>query len=1106
MRLLVVAIVCFIAFASGQVINQRGHSTEIVPWAQALADYFTDAASTLKTPEIQQLYDEATYAAEDRNPEELSERLKEFIENIFNKKTASAERIAEQVRTSWSAYQANPSSVVKSDWYDSSDVNKLPTKLADDTRFPNVAGGIDNSTSVIKIASTVTLGEVEDAIHWSDSLNDIFVENLQNDDSLKWQYFGSVVGLHRTYPGKEWSHKVVNQNKVYNNYDPRFRPWFVEASSGAKNVIILLDVSGSMTINGRIDFAKQAANTVIDTLTEKDFFNVIAFRDQAFFVSCLNTYLVRGSSSNRALFKEAISELRAEGGTNFEAGFQEVFNLLDRTFAQHNPDENIITHSACLTSILFLTDGNSIDPEDLIKEYQETHPKNNVKVFSYTMGNNIDRRIPQKLACDLSIGTYNHIREGGDLTTIMGLYYTFMAEGVSVWSAPYFDASGLGVMVTRAIPVYVGREFIGTVGVDITLNEIDQQTRNFMESYFSESSYAFVITGEGKTVIHPRTRALKNPIFRDIAELEMIDGEPQAFLQDVRRPMLFKNTGTVVIDGAPQVIPRGNSLESGYRVKFVRKTYSYRPVTGTDFAVCIVIPENISYNLNPKQDFSSQEPKIVYHRLSFYQTVPLTLSPSHKGQPILNVPGRTAVQVSPFGFCNPSAYLTKEKESNEDIERVLEQLGNTTFDPLQKCPPPSSTDTTTIKSQVSGTVQWTQAIDELWTAEPFRDDVAFMYFGAEDGVFRIYPGIQIFKTYDHTRRPWYLRSLAFPSQTAVSVPYFDETAKDTVITISRSVFQGCRASNNGSSPSCVHTPESDSVAGVAGADVYYTSFWEYVYGPTGVLGLPFEDESKSCTNPNNLCYVIDNHGYLIVHPDYSPDNYTSKFFGEKETPLLQELIKLGVFYQDDSEDFFSGCDIESSTSKRDFNTVFNSFSDGGNEDTTNLENCIKQIKIYTLNSTVLPEGKVITSALNTRCQSAFFTITNIKGTNLYLVTLLDNKNLVDDTSQQCDVILPTVTQKDLAPCDQDPTKEFQRILPTCNRRVDVPCAKTCPGTSEDGFTVCSGRGDCFNGRCLCGINEGVVMNGTDCSHGFMPKSNLWILILGVLAVIASIVL
>ena len=37
-----------------------------------------------------------------------------------------------------------------------------------------------------------------------------------------------------------------------NNYDPRVRPWYVAASTGPKDVVLILDTSGSMGNHGRI--------------------------------------------------------------------------------------------------------------------------------------------------------------------------------------------------------------------------------------------------------------------------------------------------------------------------------------------------------------------------------------------------------------------------------------------------------------------------------------------------------------------------------------------------------------------------------------------------------------------------------------------------------------------------------------------------------------------------------------------------------------------------------------------------------------------------------------------------------------------------------------
>ena len=64
------------------------------------------------------------------------------------------------------------------------------------------------------------------------------------------------------------------------DYDPRFRPWYVTATSGGKNVILMVDISGSMDGN-RINLAKEAAKSVINTLSNNDFIGVITFSSTA---------------------------------------------------------------------------------------------------------------------------------------------------------------------------------------------------------------------------------------------------------------------------------------------------------------------------------------------------------------------------------------------------------------------------------------------------------------------------------------------------------------------------------------------------------------------------------------------------------------------------------------------------------------------------------------------------------------------------------------------------------------------------------------------------------------------------------------------------------
>merc|ERR1712107_182566 len=60
-------------------------------------------------------------------------------------------------------------------------------------------------------------------------------------------------------------------------YDPRFRPWYASAATGPKNIVIIIDKSGSMRDYDRMNIAKAAIKKVLNTLTWSDFAQVIYF-------------------------------------------------------------------------------------------------------------------------------------------------------------------------------------------------------------------------------------------------------------------------------------------------------------------------------------------------------------------------------------------------------------------------------------------------------------------------------------------------------------------------------------------------------------------------------------------------------------------------------------------------------------------------------------------------------------------------------------------------------------------------------------------------------------------------------------------------------------
>mmetsp|Transcript_10206 Transcript_10206/g.8953 ORF Transcript_10206/g.8953 Transcript_10206/m.8953 type:complete len:116 (-) Transcript_10206:805-1152(-) len=77
----------------------------------------------------------------------------------------------------------------------------------------------------------------------------------------------------------EWP--IIEDCRDGSGFDPRFRPWFANAATGPKDIIILIDTSGSMSSQGKMKLAINAAKKVLGTLTEHDYFGIIDFNASA---------------------------------------------------------------------------------------------------------------------------------------------------------------------------------------------------------------------------------------------------------------------------------------------------------------------------------------------------------------------------------------------------------------------------------------------------------------------------------------------------------------------------------------------------------------------------------------------------------------------------------------------------------------------------------------------------------------------------------------------------------------------------------------------------------------------------------------------------------
>ena len=101
-----------------------------------------------------------------------------------------------------------------------------------------------------------------------------------------------------------------------------------------------MDVSGSMA-GTRISIARDAAITVINTLTFADYVQVVTFSTEA---STFGTTLVQASKVNKDALIAHVGNVPVGGSTNFEAGLALAFSVLDASVG---------SDSGCRAAILF---------------------------------------------------------------------------------------------------------------------------------------------------------------------------------------------------------------------------------------------------------------------------------------------------------------------------------------------------------------------------------------------------------------------------------------------------------------------------------------------------------------------------------------------------------------------------------------------------------------------------------------------------------------------------------------------------------------------------------------------------------------------------------
>lgn len=223
------------------VVTPSPKKEQVSIWAASISkqiEYLTGNFSGAK--ELKTNYEKLDLEVKQVDGHQMVQELSNKLNKFFSEKVSALRQLAEQAEQAEDEFGDNEDDddLV----YNNGKTNLTHLNLTFDAHF-GVKVNFDQSIVHVPTEVYDRGPAVARDIEWTKKLNTVFNQNLKDRPSLSWQYFGTAEGIHRQYPGRQWPLPPVG---VPDMYDARRRPWYIQGASSPKDVVLLIDISGSM--------------------------------------------------------------------------------------------------------------------------------------------------------------------------------------------------------------------------------------------------------------------------------------------------------------------------------------------------------------------------------------------------------------------------------------------------------------------------------------------------------------------------------------------------------------------------------------------------------------------------------------------------------------------------------------------------------------------------------------------------------------------------------------------------------------------------------------------------------------------------------------------
>ncbi|XP_039374605.1 voltage-dependent calcium channel subunit alpha-2/delta-1 isoform X6 [Mauremys reevesii] len=856
-------------------------ATTIKSWVDKMqVDLVTLARSASGVDELAKIYTKYSdlYTVEANNARDLVEIAASNIEKLLSNRSKALVNLAKEAETFQAAHQwrdefGNNEIIYYNAKDDQNDSEKNETETGsqkirpvfeDDAVFGRQISyqhaAVHIPTDIYE-GSTIVLNE----LNWTGALDEVFKKNREEDPTLLWQVFGSATGLARYYPASPWVDKSRTPNKI-DLYDVRRRPWYIQGAASPKDMLILVDASGSVS-GLTLKLIRTSVIEMLETLSDDDFVNVVSFNNNAQNVSCFN-HLVQANVRNKKKLKEAVYKISAKGITDYKKGFIYAFQQLQN----HSG-----SRANCNKIIMLFTDGGEERAQEIFNTYNKDKK---VRVFTFSVGqHNYDKGPIQWMACQ-NKGYYYEIPSIGAIRINTQEYLDVLGRPMVLagdkakqvqWTNVYLDALELGLVITGTLPVFnrtvdqqgnKNQLILGVMGVDVSLEDIKKLTPRFT---LCPNGYYFAIDPNGYVLLHPDLKP-KNRKSQEPVTLDFLDAELENDIKvEIRKKMIDGESGertfkTLVKSQDERYIDKGN------------RTYTWTAVNGTDYSLALVLPSYSFYYIKAK----IEEP-ITQARYSE------TLKIDH-----FDEAGYTFI--APREYCND----VKVSVNNTDFLLNFNEF-------IDRNTPNSPSCNTDMVIRVLLDAGFTNELVQNYWSKQSLNGVVAQFVVTDGGITRVYPkraGDDWTENPETYEVSFYKRSLDNDNY-IFTAPYYnksDASSYETGIMVSKAVE--------------ITIGGKLLKPAVVGIKIDAIS-WMENFTKTTTKSLCNSELCGCERNSMHLdCVVLDDGGFLLMS---NQDEYTQqigRFFGEIDPDLMRNLINMSLYAFNKSYDYQSVCDPE----------------------------------------------------------------------------------------------------------------------------------------------------------------------------------------------------